>query len=195
MSPRAGLDTHTLVLAAAEMADEQGIEEVTLAALAARLGVRSPSLYNHINGLQGLRSLLAVHGLELLNAAITAASEGLKGDAAIHAMGQAYVDFARKHPGLYETTLRAPEEGNSELVRASEQVLSLIIRLLSCYELDAEDELHAVRGLRSLLHGFAALENKGGFGMPLDTNISLNWLISAFIAGIRSKSSNTGTGQ
>lgn len=195
MSPRAGLDTHTLVLAAAEIADEQGIEEVTLAALAARLGVRSPSLYNHINGLQGLRSLLAVHGLELLNAAIAAASEGLKGEAAIHAMGQAYVDFARKHPGLYETTLRAPEEGNSELVRASEQVLSLIIRLLSCYELDAEDELHAVRGLRSLLHGFAALENKGGFGMPLDTNISLNWLISAFIAGIRSKSSNTGTGQ
>ncbi|CQR56099.1 TetR/AcrR family transcriptional regulator [Paenibacillus riograndensis] len=194
MSPREGLDTHTLVLAAAEIADEQGIEEVTLAAIAARLGVRSPSLYNHINGLQGLRSLLAVHGLELLNAAIAAASEGLKGDAAIHAMGQAYVDFARKHPGLYETTLRAPEEGNSELVRASEQVLSLIIRLLSCYELDAEDELHAVRGLRSLLHGFAALENKGGFGMPLDTNISLNWLISAFIAGIRSKSSSTGTG-
>ncbi|MNC62351.1 hypothetical protein D3C75_1123660 [compost metagenome] len=74
-------------------------------------------------------------------------------------------------------------------------MLSLIIRLLSGYELDAEDELHAVRGLRSLLHGFAALENKGGFGMPLDTNISLNWLISAFIAGIRSKSSNTGTGQ
>ncbi|QQZ59912.1 WHG domain-containing protein [Paenibacillus sonchi] len=191
MSPRAGLDTHTLVLAAAEIADEQGIEEVTLAALAARLGVRSPSLYNHINGLQGLRSLLAVHGLELLNAAIAAASEGLKGDAAIHAMGQAYVDFARKHPGLYETTLRAPEEGNSELVRASEQVLSSIIRLLSCYELDAEGELHAVRGLRSLLHGFAALENKGGFGMPLDTNISLNWLISTFIAGIRSMSSST----
>ncbi|MNI01203.1 Bacterial regulatory protein, tetR family [compost metagenome] len=195
MSPRAGLDTHTLVLAAAEIADEQGIEEVTLAALAARLGVRSPSLYNHINGLQGLRSLLAVHGLELLNAAIAAASEGLKGDAAVYAMGQAYVDFARKHPGLYETTLRAPEEGHSELERASEQVLSLIIGLLSCYGLDAEGELHAVRGLRSLLHGFAALENKGGFGMPLDTNISLNWLISTFIAGIRSMSSSTGTGQ
>ncbi|MNC38377.1 Bacterial regulatory protein, tetR family [compost metagenome] len=189
------MDTHTLVLAAAEIADEQGIEEVTLAALAARLGVRSPSLYNHINGLQGLRSLLAVHGLELLNAAIAAASGGLKGDAAVYAMGQAYVDFARKHPGLYETTLRAPEEGNSELERASEQVLTLIIGLLSCYELDAEGELHAVRGLRSLLHGFAALENKGGFGMPLDTNISLNWLISTFIAGIRSMSSSTGTVQ
>ncbi|MNC21387.1 Bacterial regulatory protein, tetR family [compost metagenome] len=195
MSPRAGLDTHTLVLAAAEIADEQGIEEVTLAALAARLGVRSPSLYNHINGLQGLRSLLALHGLELLYAAIAAASDGMKGDAAVHAMGQAYVDFARKHPGLYETTLRAPEEGNSELEKTSEKVLSLIIGLLSSYELDAEGELHAVRALRSLLHGFAALENKGGFGMPLDTNISLSWLISAFIAGIRSMSSSPGDEQ
>lgn len=35
---RAGLDTQTLVLAAAELADEHGIEEVTLAALAAKLG-------------------------------------------------------------------------------------------------------------------------------------------------------------
>ncbi|OKP96694.1 TetR/AcrR family transcriptional regulator [Paenibacillus sp. P46E] len=188
MSPRAGLDTRTLVLAAVEIADEQGIEEVTLAALAAKLGVRSPSLYNHINGLQGLRSLLAVHGLELLYEAMSAASDGLKGDAAVHAMGQAYIGFARQHPGLYETTLRAPEEGNPELKKASEQVLSLIIEVLSGYELGAEGELHAVRGWRSLLHGFAALENKGGFGMPLDTNVSLNRLISTFIAGIRSMS-------
>lgn len=62
MSPRAGLDTRTLVLAAAELADERGMGEVTLASLAAKLGVRSPSLYNHVNGLAGLRTLLAVHG-------------------------------------------------------------------------------------------------------------------------------------
>lgn len=52
MSPRAGLDRHTLVIRAADIADDEGIEAVTLAALAGKLGVRSPSLYNHINGLQ-----------------------------------------------------------------------------------------------------------------------------------------------
>ncbi|MHA6528906.1 TetR-like C-terminal domain-containing protein [Paenibacillus sp. BAC0078] len=186
MSPRAGLDTHTLVLAAAEIADEQGIEEVTLAALAAKLGVRSPSLYNHVNGLQGLRSLLAVYGLEQLYAAMAVSSAGLRGDEALHAMGRAYVDFARKHPGLYETTLRAPEQGNSALEKMSEQLLSLIIEVLASYELGEAGELHAVRGFRSLLHGFAALENKGGFGMPLDLDVSLTRLISMFIAGIHS---------
>lgn len=184
MSPRVGLDTRTLVLAAAELADEQGMGEVTLASLAAKLGVRSPSLYNHVNGLAGLRTLLAVHGLEQLHTAMTKASEGITGDAAVHAMGQAYVDFARQHPGLYETTLQAPDQGNTALEEAGEQILSFILHVLSGYGLGEEGELHAVRGLRSILHGFASLENKGGFGLPLDLGISLSRLIDTFIAGI-----------
>ncbi|WP_342435621.1 WHG domain-containing protein [Paenibacillus sp. FSL L8-0436] len=184
MSPRVGLDTRTLVLAAAELADEQGMGEVTLASLAAKLGVRSPSLYNHVNGLAGLRTLLAVHGLEQLHTAMTKASAGITGDAAVHAMGQAYVNFARQHPGLYETTLQAPDQGNTALEEAGEQILSFILHVLSGYGLGEEGELHAVRGLRSILHGFAALENKGGFGLPLDLGISLSRLIDTFIAGI-----------
>lgn len=185
MSPRAGLDTHTLVLAAAELADEQGVEEVTLAALAAKLGVRSPSLYNHVNGLKGLRTLLAIYGLEELQTAMEASLEGIGGDEAVHAMSKAYIEFARQHPGLYETTLRAPEEGNTALEKAGGQILSLIISVLACYELGQAGELHAVRGLRSILHGFASLKNQGGFGMPLDLDDSLTRLINTYIAGIR----------
>lgn len=185
MSPRAGLDTRTLVLAAAELADEQGVEEVTLAALAAKLGVRSPSLYNHVNGLKGLRTLLAIYGLEELQTAMEASLEGVSGDAAVHAMSRAYVEFARQHPGLYETTLRAPEAGNTALEKASEQILSLIISVLGGYELGETGELHAVRGLRSILHGFASLKNQGAFGMPLDLEDTLTRLINTYLAGIR----------
>lgn len=184
MSPRAGLDKETLVNTAAEIADNEGVEGITLAALAAKLGVRSPSLYNHIKGLQDLRTQLAIYGLEQLYTAMSAAAEGVNGDAAVHAMGQAYVNFARSRPGLYETTLRAPEQANTELETASEHILQLIIRVLRDYELGEEGELHAVRGLRSILHGFASLEQKGGFGIPLDSNVSLTRLISTFITGI-----------
>lgn len=190
MSPRAGLDTNTLVMAAAEIADKDGIEAVTLAALAARLGVRSPSLYNHINGLTDLRTLLAIHGLEQLYSAIYSASRETRGDAAVHAMGRAYLEFAKQRPGLYETTLRAPEQGDAKVEKASDQILSLIIHILSEYELGQEGEIHAVRGLRSLLHGFASLENKGGFGIPLNTSDSFNRLINTFIAGINSMRSS-----
>lgn len=181
---RAGLDTHTLVLAAAELADEYGMEEVTLAALAAKLGVRSPSLYNHINGLAGLRTLMAVYGLEQLYEVISEATEGLSGEAAVHAMSQAYIGFTRAHPGLYQTTLKAPEQGDTALEAAGGKILSLIIQVISAFGLDEEGNLHAVRGLRSILHGFSTLEHQGGFGMPLDLNVSLTRLINTYIAGI-----------
>lgn len=189
MSPRAGLDSNTLILAAAELADEHGMEAVTLAALAAKLGVRSPSLYNHVNGLAELRTRLAIYGLEQLYTDMSAAMEGLSRDSAIHAMGQAYVEFARRHPGVYETTLKAPEKGNTDLEEAAERILSLIIQGLSDYELGEDGSIHAVRGLRSILHGFAALENKGAFGMPLDRGVSLTRLINTYLSGIRCMSS------
>ncbi|ETT70346.1 regulatory protein TetR [Paenibacillus sp. FSL R7-277] len=182
---RAGLDTHTLVLAAAELADEYGMEAVTLAALAAKLGVRSPSLYNHINGLAGLRTLMAVYGLEQLYEVISEATEGLSGEAAVHAMSQAYIGFTRAHPGLYQTTLKAPEQGESALEATGGKILSLIIQVISAFGLDEEGNLHAVRGLRSILHGFSTLEHQGGFGMPLDLNVTLTRLINTYIAGIR----------
>ena len=62
MSPRAGLSREAVVQAAAALADEEGLEEVTLAELASRLGVRTPSLYNHVAGLEGLRRELALLG-------------------------------------------------------------------------------------------------------------------------------------
>lgn len=45
--PRAGLDQQILLQAAAEIADQHGLDEMTLAMLANKLGIRTPSLYNH----------------------------------------------------------------------------------------------------------------------------------------------------
>lgn len=50
MSPRIGLTLPKIVETAAEIADTNGIQEVTLASVAQRLGIRSPSLYNHVKG-------------------------------------------------------------------------------------------------------------------------------------------------
>lgn len=66
MSPRAGLHQKMIIEAAAEIADQEGINGVTLAALSKKMNVRPPSLYNHISGLQGIRTELAVSGLTKL---------------------------------------------------------------------------------------------------------------------------------
>jgi AcrR family transcriptional regulator len=185
MSPRKGLDLTTVVEAAAAIADEQGIQEVTLASLAHKLGVRSPSLYNHVNGLKGLRNQLAIYGLGKLTDAINGSLEGKKGDEAIHAIAAAYIAFARKHPGLYELTLRSPDADDPAYAASGQALVELLVDRLSFYKLDRETSIHIVRGFRSIMHGFAAIEQKGGFGMPQPIDKSLNIIIQTYIHGLR----------
>src|SRR2546430_5946247 len=63
MSHRAGLDQASVVEAAVKLVDEEGIEQLTLGRLAERLGVRTPSLYNHVAGLPGLKHELMLYCL------------------------------------------------------------------------------------------------------------------------------------
>lgn len=48
--PRETLNRERVLCAAAELADERGIESVTMRALGRRLGVEAPALYNHVAG-------------------------------------------------------------------------------------------------------------------------------------------------
>src|SRR5579875_3074672 len=114
MPSRAGLDPDAVVRAAADLADAAG-GEVRLADLAAHLGVRTPSLYNHIAGQEGLRRELALLGLRELYARLARAAIGRAADDAILALAHAYRGFAREHPGLYAATLRAPAPGDDAL--------------------------------------------------------------------------------
>ena len=63
--------------------------------------------------------------------------------------------------------------------------------LVARVDLEGEEALHAVRGLRSLLHGFVSLEAVEGFRLPLDHDESFRRLLQVFIAGLRS---SAGTG-
>ncbi len=56
--------------------------------------------------------------------------------------------------------------------------------VLEAYDLRDEAALHAIRGLRSLLHGFVSLELAGGFGLPLDIDESFVRLVRIFIGGL-----------
>jgi AcrR family transcriptional regulator len=182
--PRIGLDQNLILQAAAELADKEGVEEVTLASLAKKLGIRTPSLYNHVDGLDGLRNKLALYGIERLESVILQAAVGRSGDEAVHAIGKAYMEFARTRPGVYAATQRAPRPQDTEARLASGRVVDLVVRVLNPYRLEGDAAIHAVRGLRSILHGFASLEQQGGFGIPLNLDVSLRLTLDAFLAGL-----------
>jgi hypothetical protein len=151
-----------------------------MASLAKKLDVKSPSLYNHIGGLPDLRNKLAVYGLVLLY-------DELKSQDTIQELGKAYVNFVRNHPGVYEATLVAQGPGNSDIQAAGEPIVKLCVQALAPYGLEEKESLHLVRGLRSILHGFASLEQKGGFGLPLDLDESIQVVLDTYMAGMEKK--------
>ncbi|MFY4777012.1 TetR-like C-terminal domain-containing protein [Metabacillus sp. RGM 3146] len=187
MSPRAGLN-ETIIIAAAEgIADKNGYEAVTLASVADALNIRPPSLYNHIEGLGELKKRLAINGLESLFQEMSEASEHLKEYEAILAASKAYLLFALYHPGLYESILKAPNPNDPEVLAAAEKVLTLVVQLMSGFHLKGDNVFHSVRGLRSILHGFASLEQGKGFNMELDLSISLEFAVSSYLYGLKAK--------
>ncbi|MFN2747468.1 TetR/AcrR family transcriptional regulator [Bacillus sp. z60-18] len=183
MSPRIGLNKEMILEAAAVLADEEGIHSVTLASLSKKLNVRPPSLYNHIEGLNGIRRELALFGLTSLYEEMAAAIQGAKKEEAVRRMAKAYMRFAKNRPGLYDATF-VPKDGDKRIEEAGGKIVRLVLSVLKAYHLDADAAIHAVRGLRSILHGFAGLRQNNAFGLPYDIEESLDRTIRAYLIGL-----------
>lgn len=163
---RAGLTAEKVVAEAAAVADEVGLDRLTLAAVAERLGVRQPSLYKHVDGMDGLRRDLALLGLGQLAEAFAKAAVGRTGREALAEVAGAYRRFAEVRPGVYAATLRAPSPDDAELTRVAQEVLDVAFAVIRSYGLEGPDAVHGIRIFRSALHGFVTQHAAGGFGLP-----------------------------
>lgn len=190
MSRRMKLDVPIILQAATELVDEHGLDQLSIGSLAEKLEVRPPSLYNHLDGLNGLKQKLAIQGVTKLYESMLQAAVGRSGDDAVWEISKAYRKFVRTHPGLYDASTRFPDANDNELQQAQEAIVQLVVQVLQAYKLKEEMAIHMVRGLRSILHGFTSIEQMGGFGMPLDINKSFSILINTFIEGIHAVANN-----
>jgi AcrR family transcriptional regulator len=192
MPERRGLTREMVVTTAAAMMDEVGNPDaITLAELASHFHVKVPSLYNHVNGIVDLRDAVALHTYEQFDTALRDAAIGRSGDDALMAAALAARRFAHEHPGLYPLLMRPVGEAFSG---PGQRIIDLLMAIMSAYSLSDSDALHAIRGLRSIMHGFVDIERSGGFGLPLDLDESYKRLVTVFIQGLRRNEVIGGTG-
>ncbi len=185
MPKRRQLNKDRVLAAAVDLAEQSGgVGEVTLTSLAAALDVRVPSLYNHVDGLQGLHDDLALLAGRLLLEEIRRETFGKTGEAALQAMAHAYRSFAHAHPALYPLTIIAPDGSETERTALAQEWLQLLLLTMSSLGLHGDEALHAIRAYRSLLHGFLSLESGGGFKMDLDRDQSFDYLINTFLSAL-----------
>jgi AcrR family transcriptional regulator len=160
---RPPLTPRTVIRTAADLADTHGLDEVTLSAVARELDVRTPSLYGHVRALG-----------ELADQAADAVA-GRAGRDALRALCDAHRDYARSHPGRWQSLQRRAGE---VVVRSDEAARSsrALAAVLRGYGIAESDRVHATRLVGSFLNGFLHLEHVGGFAHsapPADASWSL----------------------
>ncbi len=181
MTHRAGLDETRVIQAAAALADAESLEALTLATLATHLGVRTPTLYHYVNGLDGLRRDLALLGKRELARTLGHAVMGRSGAIALEELARAYRAFAHAHPGQYAASQRAAAAEDTSMREAEAEVVAIVLRVLAASEQQRDTAIHQVRLIRSALHGFVALEMSGGFGLPQDVEETFRRLLSVIV--------------
>lgn len=187
---RVRLDKNAVVQAAVEILNAEGVQALTLNRLAEELKIKSPSLYNHVDGLTGLQQELAVLNAKLLADRLGAAAIGKSGAELFMESAQAFRNYVKEYPGLYMSTLRSsgtqPVQ-DPNLQREEERTLKVGVAIMASLGLQGEDAIHGLRAFRSMVHGFATLEVAGGFGLPQDCDESFRRLVSALVAGLQKK--------
>ena len=183
---RAGLTPERVTSAAADLADEVGLDGVTVSEVARGFGVKTASLYSHVSGTHDLRLRIALLALHEMAELVTDAVAGRAGRDALAAYAEVYRTYAREHPGRYaasqlrldaETAARSDGARHAAVARA----------ILRGYDVEGDEQTHAVRLLGSTIHGYVTLELGGGFSHSApDTDETWTRVIDALDTLLRS---------
>jgi AcrR family transcriptional regulator len=182
-APRvARLDLELVMSTAEQLVSDRGWDSLTMAALAAELGVRAPSLYRHVESLDALRYALRMRSLSELAEESRGAVMGKSGIDGLRALCNAYRAYAQKHPERYLAQMRLP--GDETTRAAGRRLGEAGYAVLASFGL-SEDELPvATAQLAALLHGFTSLELAQTIDWVTDADAAFESLIDLFAAGL-----------
>jgi AcrR family transcriptional regulator len=159
-------DLRTAVLAAAEkILEKEGVDALTLRAVARAVGVSHTAPKNHFGDLEGLLSELAAVGYLRYGEALSGAMNQAGADPRLRlrAMGRAYVGFARAHPGMFMLMFRSERldmkrPALQEAIEVTRQSLrTATTSVASATPLPPLQQAARATASWALVHGFAML--------------------------------------
>jgi AcrR family transcriptional regulator len=167
LTPRA----REIVQAARELLERDGPAALSMRRLGDRLGMRAPSIYEHLRDKQALEAALISVGFEEQAELFGLAIDG--SDDPLGAIAAAYRDFARSQPHLYRLMTERPLRRDL-LAPGVEEAAAL--PLLHTVGGDRE----RARAIWAFAHGMVILELNHRFPPGADLNATWRWGIDAF---------------
>ncbi|MDI0264751.1 TetR/AcrR family transcriptional regulator [Clostridioides difficile] len=147
-----------VIQTASDIADKDGLNKVSLKVVAAKLGIRTPSLYNHIESLDDLLLEVAHNGMRKMNNQMEKVAIGNSGDTAIKCISIEYFNFVISHPGVYETIQWATWHGNNETLEVFGEYKTLLEKLIVSCNLEIKNTDEVLNLIMSVLHGYSTLQ-------------------------------------
>ncbi|MBS1906731.1 MAG: WHG domain-containing protein [Actinobacteria bacterium] len=179
-----------LTAAARAIAERDGIDAVTISAVAAAVGVRAPSLYKHVAHRHDLLRLIADDAARELDEDImmlVGSASGSRADpvASLTAIARAFRALSARSPRaaslLFSGAALSAEPQSDGMVALTRTLLDAVRAAAP------GDPLPAARTLTAWAHGFCTMEQAGAFQLGGDVDeafeFGLTTLVTAFTAG------------
>lgn len=196
-------DLATALLAAAEtVLTREGLDGLTLRAVAREAGVSHTAPQHHFGDLAGLLSELAAIGFARFRDTMLGAAEHAADPAArALALGKGYLDFARGNPGLFLLMFRSErlDMGRPALTEAADAAFAVLARSRGV-EAGADrmslPQAAGVTGAWAFVHGLAFLAIDGRLNAVLastDGEVTEDALLDAILRGMLARTGAPGT--
>lgn len=179
------IDSGDVTDAALDVLDANGPDDLTLSKVASELGVQSSALYNHVEGLSGLRQGVALKASEALEISLRDAAIARSGRDALWAVGDAYRRFATEHPGQFEAATVLFGEPTPEITETITSITELFVRIVEGIGVAEDRVLDDARALHSAIRGFVILEATRGFDRSADVDDSFDHLLELLVRGLK----------
>lgn len=188
-----GLTTDQVVKTAAELIEHGGRSGFSMRQLAAVLGVKAASLYNHVDSMDALLAEVCRYAMRLQMDAELAAINGKTGGDAVFALADAYRDFAKAHRELYWLIMDTAARDNRVLDDAAICFTLPLKKMMESFSLPEEDQVHYRRLFRAIVHGFLSQEDAGFFShTPVSTDESFHFAVRRFADLLRAAGERAG---
>lgn len=172
---------------ASKIADKQGLNNLSLKAVAEELNVRTPSLYNHIESLDDLLREVAHKGMRSMNEQMTQAAIGKSGNTALKSISVEYLNFIIEHPGVYETIQWATWHGTNETAEIFENYIKILSTIILSYSFPSESTNEILNLFAGFLHGFTTLQVRYAFSEPQKVRDELCNSVDTIMLGVFQK--------
>lgn len=183
--PRAGLTREKVIEKAAELADERGIDGVTITTLAEYLGIRKPSLYNHIEGPEDVRTQIMLYGWRYLSRQAVEEIRTEEPYEALKEYARQVYRYAQEHPGVFEAMLWYNTYENEEFREVTEGLYRFFFAQTDKLRIDREAANHLLRTYRAFVEGFLLLVIHDSFGNPLSVKESFELSLEVLVSGMK----------